>query len=287
MNNKLRGILFLLFSAFCFSVMNVFVHLSGNLPTVQKSFFRNIVAFIFALIVLWRSKEKIVVPKHSYKYLIIRSIAGTIGLLCNYYAVDHLLLSDASMLSKLSPFFAILFSYLLLKEDVKPIQLLVVLGAFAGSLFVIKPSVNFVDYYPALIALGGGIMAGLAYTCVRRLGMMGTTGTFVVLFFSAFSSAILLPFMIFNFHPMTFLQIVYLILAGLTATGGQFGLTFAYYNAAAKDISVYDYSQIIFSAVLGFYIFDQIPDYLSFVGYAIIIAMAVIMFLYNKRNRLA
>lgn len=284
MNNKLKGIIFLLISGLSFSVMNVFVHLSGDLPTVQKSFFRNIVALVVALVILLKEKEKISISKGSYKYLILRSAAGTIGLLCNYFAVDHLMLADASILSKLSPFFAILFSYLLLKENVKTFQIIAVLGAFIGSMFVVKPTFNIIDYYPALIALSGGVMAGLAYSLVRVLGKMGTTGAFVVFFFSGFSSLMLLPFFIIGFQPMSTQQIIYLLLAGITATGGQFGLTLAYFNAAAKDISVFDYSQILFSALLGFYIFDQIPDYLSFIGYLIIIAIAVIMFIYNRRK---
>ena len=50
-----------------------------------------------------------------------------------------------------------------------------------------------------------------------------------------------------------------------------------------KDISVYDYTQIIFAALLGFFLFQQVPDGYSVLGYCIIIGMAVCMFLYHKR----
>ena len=73
-----------------------------------------------------------------------------------------------------------------------------------------------------------------------------------------------------------------LLLAGLAAAGGQFAITAAYSYAPAREISVYDYSQIIFSAALGFIAFGQIPDYLSFAGYIVICGMAVVMFFYNK-----
>ena len=75
-----------------------------------------------------------------------------------------------------------------------------------------------------------------------------------------------------------------LILAGLSAAGGQFTITSAYCYAPAKDVSVYDYSQIIFTAAIGFVVFGQIPDRLSWVGYAIICLMAVLMFIYNKKR---
>ena len=60
-------------------------------------------------------------------------------------------------------------------------------------------------------------------------------------------------------------------------------MTFGYYHAPARDISIFDYSQIIFSAALGYFLFRQIPDLLSWIGYAIIISMAAIVFLYNKK----
>ena len=75
-----------------------------------------------------------------------------------------------------------------------------------------------------------------------------------------------------------------LLLAGLSAAGGQFSITAAYCYAPAREISVYDYSQIIFSAVLGFVVFGQLPDALSWLGYGIICLMAVVMFLYNKKH---
>ena len=128
--------------------MNTFVRLSGDIPSVQKSFFRNLVAFFFALIVLIRSGEPIRISKRNLPFYLIRSGMGTLGILCNFYAVDHLLLSDASMLNKLSPFFSILFSFLFLKERVKPVQVLGILAAFGGALLIIKPGFS-ADAFPA------------------------------------------------------------------------------------------------------------------------------------------
>lgn len=283
-NQKYKGVLCIIVSAFCFAFMNAFVRLSGDLPSIQKSFFRNFVAFFFALIILIRSKEKINVTKESVPYLLLRSIFGTLGILCNFYAVDHLVLSDASMLNKMSPFFTILFSFLFLKERLTAFQTVSVIIAFFGSLFIIKPTFTNMDLIPSLLGLLGGIGAGAAYTMVRKLGSLGVKGPFVVFFFSGFSCITTLPFLIINFEPMTWVQLLMLLGAGLAAAGGQFSITAAYYYAPAREISVYDYSQIIFSALLGFILFDQIPDALSFLGYVIIIGVAIVMFWYNNRK---
>lgn len=279
MNQKQKGITCILLSAFCFALMNAFVRLSGDLPSIQKSFFRNFVAFFFALAIMKKEQVGFSGKKENLKYLLARSAFGLTGILCNFYAVDHLVLADASMLNKMSPFFAILFSILLLKEKITIKQLTAVAGAFLGSLLIIKPTGFSIANLPALIGLTGGMCAGIAYTCVRKLSMRGEKGAYIVCFFSGFSTLVLLPVMIFGYTPMSAVQWVCLLMAGLAAAGGQFAITAAYSYAPARDISVYDYSQIIFSAVLGFFLFGQMPDLLSWLGYGVICAMALWMFL--------
>lgn len=285
-----KGIILIVLSAFFFALMNMFVRLSGEIPSIQKSFFRNFVAFIFASAVLIKEKLKVKkkvkanLNKDTIIPLLLRSFFGTIGILCNFYALDKLDLADASILNKMSPFFAIIFSIFILKEKIKPVQLLIVFGALVGALCVIKPSFLNISTIPALIALCGGMCAGLAYTLVRLLGQRGVKGAIIVCFFSGFSCIVTLPFLVINFSPMSVTQVVILLLAGLSAAGGQFTITYAYCYAPAKDVSVYDYSQIIFAAALGFIVFAQIPDLLSWIGYLIICIMAVLMFFYNKKK---
>lgn len=281
---RYKGIICIIMSAFCFALMSFFVRMAGDLPPIQKSFFRNSVAAIFAGIILMKNGVPFHCKKENLGYMLGRSICGTIGILCNFYAVDHLVLADASMLNKMSPFFAVIFSYFLLKEKITVPQGLFVIGAFVGSLFVIKPTFSNMDLLPSLIGLCGGIGAGAAYTMVRKLGERGEKGPFIVFFFSTFSCVVTLPWLLFDYHPMSLAQIGILLFAGLSAAGGQFSITAAYCYAPAREISVYDYSQIIFSAGLGFFFFEQIPDLLSWIGYAVICLMAVAMFLYNNRR---
>ena len=94
----------------------------------------------------------------------------------------------------------------------------------------------------------------------------------------------LMPFLIFDYHPMSLAQLAILLLAGLAAAGGQFAITAAYSYAPAREISVYDYSQIIFAAVIGFFVFGQIPDLLSGIGYVVIIGMAIVNYLGRKKT---
>ncbi len=284
MKKQYKGIFYIILSAFCFSLMDMFVRMSGDLPSIQKSFFRNIVAAVFGCILVLKEKDSFQWKKGSGKYLILRSLFGTLGILCNFYAIDHLALADASMLNKMSPFFVVIFSFLFLKEKVTAAQILLVMGAFGGSLFVVKPTVSNLDLIPSLIGLLGGLGAGAAYTMVRKLGTVGIKGPFIVFFFSTFSCVITLPWLIFDYHAMTLWQVLVLLLAGLCAAGGQFAITAAYCYAPASEVSIYDYTKVIFSMILGFVMFQQIPDFYSWVGYIIICLMAIFMFFYNKRR---
>jgi len=285
-----KGIILLVTSAFCFALMAVFVRLAGDIHFIQKGFFRNAVAFIISLIgmiidVKKNGKEVAVIPKGAFIYLLLRAITGSVGIFGNFYAVDRLVLSDAAILNKMAPFFAILFSFILMKEKMKPIPLIAIIVAFLGSMLIVKPSFNFTQMMPTLAGFMGGVGAGFAYACVRKLGSLKCNGKIIILFFSAFSMMLSVPYMIFCFNPMTWYQVLMLCGAGVCAAGGQFTITAAYYHAPASKISIYDYSQIIFSTILGLVFFGQLPDYLSVIGYVIIIAMAALNFFYNKKQK--
>ena len=270
---KRKGILFILLAALCFSLMTAFVRLSGDLPMMQKTLFRNLVAAAVSWAMLLSGGEKIEIKKEHVPDLILRSTFGTIGMICNFYAIDRLNISDANMLNKLSPFFAILMSIIILKEKAGKKEWAIVAVAFLGALFVIKPGFQ-MALGPALIGTLGGFGAGVAYTFVRKLGKNGVRGPVIVMFFSTFSTLVCLPFFLADYQPMTIRQLLFLLGAGVAATGGQLSITAAYTYAPAKEISVYDYTQVIFAAIWGFFFFGQIPDIWSILGYVIIIGAA-------------
>jgi len=277
------GILFIVASAFCFALMNLFIRLSGDVPTLQKCFFRNFFALMIALSALIRTKTPLKIGKGNLKYLLVRSIAGGTGMVLHFYAVDHLAIADASMLNKLSPFFAIVFAAFLLKERAKLWEYLCVAVALGGAMLVVKPSFN-VETLPALAGFFGGLGAGLAYANVRLLGVRGENSMRIVAFFSGFTTLMLLLSLIFNFAPMTGKQWFLLVLTGIAAAGGQIFITKAYAKAPPKDISVFDFSIVIFAALLGFVFLGQVPDWLSVLGYLVIIGAAVVKWRLSSRK---
>ncbi len=283
LTNKTKGIVLIITAAFAFALMNTFVKLSGDLPSIQKAFFRNIITWLFSFVILLKNRQGIHVQKGNWPWMILRCVCGILGVLCNFYAVDHLLLAETSLLSKLAPFFAVLISWLILKEKPKAVQALCVLGALLGSYFLLNPSLLEMSInIPSLVAVFGALCAGIAYTVVRKLGARGQDGTTIIFMFSSFSCVAILPVLLLDYHPMSGAQLGFLLLAGLAATLGQFAVTNAYILAPARHISVYDYTQVLFAGLLGFMLYGEVPTLQSLPGYLLIVSMGVFAFLYDK-----
>ena len=279
-SERTLGILCILCAAFCFSLMSVFIRLAGDLPTMQKIFFRNLVAAVAAFLMLAREGNGYRIRRDCLGGHAARCITGFIGMIANFWAIDHIGIADANMLNKLSPFFAILMSMLVLREYPKRVDILSVVVAFIGAVFVVRPGAGLASL-PALVGVLGGLGAGTAYTFVRQMTQKGERGTEIVMVFSLFTCVMSVPFFLISYQPMTAMQWVYLLLAGCAAAGGQLSITAAYRHAPAKEISVFDYSQIVYAALWGFFLFGEIPDAMSIVGYVIIIGAAVFRCLYN------
>lgn len=279
-NRHALAILFVILEAFGFAMMTFFVRLSGDVPTMQKAFFRNAVAAVIAGVTLVRSDEGFKIKKTSYKGIFMRCLFGTTGLIMNFWAIDHLAIADANILNKMSPFFAIVMSVFILKEIPNKFEWLMVVIAFIGVLFIVQPTAGLASL-PALVGLMSGFGAGTAYTFVRKLGMMGERGPVIVFCFSMFSVLVTLPSLIFNFKPMSVQQWECLVLAGASAALGQFCITKAYSLAPAKEISVFDYTQVIFAALIGIMFLGEVPNVYSIIGYVIIIGASVVKWYYN------
>ena len=283
-NNILKGIFCIIIAGFGFALMSLFVKLSGDLPSMQKGFFRNIIAVFLSSIPLIKHWKVINIPRNNTGWLVLisRSVFGTIGLVLNFYAISHISLADSSIIQKLSPFIIIILSYIFFKEEMTRFQFFAIIIAFVGIILIIKPSGNDIISMGALAALSGALCAGIAYTCVRYLGTHNISGEFIIFFFSSLSSLMLLPYLIFDYRTMTFYQLSMLLLAGISATIGQYGVTFAYKFAAAKNISVFDYSQVLFSGIFGYMFFGEFPDFQSLIGYIIVISVGIVLVLRSK-----
>ena len=280
-SNKIKGIIFMLFATSSFATMNLFAKLTIGVNPYQKTFISNLVATIIVCTIIYKNKESFIGSKSNRWLLLVRGIMGTIALITNYASLQYLILPNATILSKLAPFFTIIFSFIFLKEKITKVQGLILLAAFGGSLFVVKPTLN-ASVIPSLVAVLSACVSGVAYTMIRKIGHSESFWT-VILSFTGIATIVTFPSMFFNNENILGLNLLYLILAGISFTLGQVFLTLAYRHAPASEISVYDFFGLVLAAIYGFVLLHEIPDATSWFGYIIIIGISMFNISYSKR----
>lgn len=282
---KSRGIALIVLSAFFFALMSAFVNMAGALPFFQKALFRNAVAMAVSGGLLLTRRTPLRVPAGCGVPLALRIACGMVGVFCNYYAIDHLLLASSNSLNKLSPFFAILFAAVFLKERVNRVQMGCIALALAGSALLILPSLGTLGF-ASCVALLGGVASGGAHVALRALRRGADIDSSVIVFlFCLVSTGVALVPSLLYWEPMSGRQVLCMLLAGASCTVAQYALTGAYRYAPPKDISIYDSSQILFSGLLGYLLFRQIPGTVSLAGYGLIILASALLFLHYRREK--
>ncbi len=281
----------MLLSSFCFALMGAAVKSAADIPVLQKVFFRNFIILSVIIISLFSKAWKQMADgsgsregmtclflghKENRGLLLLRSVLGLTGVISFFYTIGHLSLGDSSMLSKLSPFFVTIFAALFLKEKISRIQVPALILAFTGALFIIKPRFD-LSVLPSLTGLLSAVSAAGAYTIIRSLKGKEDPDT-VIFWFSAISCLGMIIPTLLGWKPPSRIEWIALFLVGITSAGGQFFLTRAYQYAPAGEISIYNYTNILFSLILGFFIFSELPDFRSLIGGLLIVLVALGLF---------
>lgn len=281
MTRRNRAVISMLVSAAAFAVMGAFVKAAADTPFLEKVVLRNFVTLASAALIAARSGRPLLGRWRHQPLLFARSLLGLGGVICFFYAVDHLLLADATMLTKLSPFFVAVFAAFFLGERPSRTIVIGMVIAFAGALLIIKPRFD-LSVLPALIGLGSAVFAGGAYTCLRSLRSKEASET-IIFHFSLVTVVGLLPLAAADLRFPQGLEALWLLGIGVAAAIGQFGLTLAYRDAPAAEVSVYSYAMILFAALLGFAFWSEIPDALSLLGGTLIIGGGIMVYLADRR----
>lgn len=281
MTNKQKSVLFMLLSVLGFSLMAVAIKYVPEIPIYEKVFFRNSVSFLMASYFIMQNKVSFKMTKKDAAFVFFRSFFGFLGVVCNFYAIIHLSIGDSSLLNRLSPVFVTIVACLFFKERIDRKQFLGIIFMLLGAVLVIKPSFS-MTIIPSLIGILSPMLGGISYNLIRALKDKVNPNVIVFLF-SLFSVLCSIPLMYSDFVLPNASQLFFLIAIGVTASMGQFGLTYAYKYAKASEVSIYNYTGIIFGMLLGFAFFGEIPDAFSILGATIIITTAILLYRHNQK----
>lgn len=272
----------MLFSVFLFSAMQIAVSLTGKFPLMEQVFFRNIVSVVMCFFLIKRKGASLFGRKENQRLLFMRSIFGFVGLLCLFYAASHGNQADITILSKLSPFLVTFFAYLFLKEKIARIQIPALIIAFIGVVFVANPAFQS-NLTPLAAAFACSFFSGITFTLLAYSKDKENVLT-VVMHFSSFCVVACFPFMVANFVLPSLKDFLLLTLIGAFGSLGQVFLTSAYRLAPASEVSIYNYTGIIFSMIMGYFILGETVSSTSLFGGSLVVIASLLTYRFSPNE---
>ncbi len=277
-HDRRTAVFYMILSSASFALMGGCVKLAGDVPLFMKVFVRNLVIMVIIFISAGKAgRRNIRGERRNLPALLARAFFGLTAVVFYFYSIRYLPLSDSAMLNRISPFFVTVFAVFFLKEKASALQWPLLAAAFAGAVMIIKPGFD-LSLMPAVAGFFSAVLAGAAYTLVRHLGVKGEKPFTIIFYFSVVSFAATLPAAVLTFRMPTLFQALLLGLTGLFAAGGQYYLTAAYSKAPANEISIYNYMNVLFAAIIGFFLWGEVPDMMSAAGALLIVLSAYMMF---------
>ena len=263
------GILMMIIASICFTLMAVAVHFLRELPLMEIIFFRSL--FIMLTVPLMLKNRKISFWGNNKLILILRGLFGGFVMVAYFYSITAMNLTDAVTIKQLSPFFIILLAGILLGEKISFKVVVIFILAFMGAVLVVKPGFRS-DIYPVIIGLLGAVLTAGSHVAVRQLRLTDHP-LVVVNYFGYIIGLVSFGVLLWqgNFYIPDILSFFILILLGFVGLEAQIALTKAYQMAPMNLVSLYLYSQIIFSIFLGILFFKEIPDLFTIFGASLII----------------
>ncbi|WP_339879410.1 DMT family transporter [uncultured Algoriphagus sp.] len=257
----------MLLAGIFFAMMNVSVKYIPHIPAIEIIVFRSIFSLIFSYLVL--KKQKVNVFGNNKKWLIIRGVVGSIGLISFFYTLQNIPLASAVTIQYLSPIFTTLFGVYLLKEKVKPIQFLFFAISFAGVLLIQGVDAR-VDMFWGTVGIVSAIFSGLAYNVIRKL--KNTEHPLVIIFYFPL---VTLPFALivsaFGWVNPVGWDWAILLFIGICTQTAQYFLTIAYQNSDVSKVASLTYIGIVYALIFGFFFFEETFPAIVYVGMGLVL----------------
>ncbi|MGB1923403.1 MAG: DMT family transporter, partial [Alcanivorax sp.] len=209
----------------------------------------------------------------------IRGFTGVTAMFCFFYTIGHIALAEAVLVKMTVPFFLPIVAWLWLREVISLRTWLAIIGGFAGVAVIMdvgSGSVNPVMW----VALAGAAIMSVAKVSIRRMAVSEPAQR-VVFYFALFAT-------LFSALPLPWASTLpagtdylWLFGIGLVATGGQYAMTTAYQIARPGQVGVYNYSSVVWAALLGWMFWGETLILTTLIGTLLIVAAGV----WNLKSR--
>ena len=283
-NNIIFGALLITLSELAILATGMVIKtLSDDIPTEQIIFIRNFIGL--CLLLPWLVKKGISrLHTEHFRLHLMRGLTGLTAMACLFYSWGHMPLAQASLLKQMSPIFIPIFAYFWIKESIGLKTVIAIFIGFIGVAFVINPDaesseVNFV----ILIALIGAMLAALAKVVIRKMRPTETPGR-IVFYFALIGTLVSAIPALLVWVELNWVQFGSLVSIAVFSTAGQLLLSKAYGLAPAGQLGIYTYSSVIFAALFGWFIWDEVLSFNTLLGILIILLASILAVMDRKKT---
>jgi len=289
-NAPLTGIAFKVGSVLIFLVMSSLLKASQGVPAGELVFFRSFFGMVPVVAFLASRRElRDGLRSRNVGSQIWRGLVGTVSMGLGFFALTKLPLPEAVTINYATPLVIVILSAVVLHETVRLYRWSAVVVGLAGVVVIAWPQLTLFSTGArpdALIgvaaAVGGATMGAVAQLLVRKLIQTERSAT-IVLYFLLSSSIISLVTVPFGWVMPSPLTAVYLIGAGFAGGIAQILLTESYRHADMSVVAPFEYSSLVFSIIIGFVFFGDVPTIYMLVG-AVIVVGSGLFIIYREQQ---
>lgn len=273
MQGLLWGLLAMVFFAVVAAMAKVAV---ADYHVLQILLFRQAVIFLSTIPDLARTFPHLLKTDRPWWHA-VRLIGAFLALSTGIWAVAVLPLTTAITLSFARVLLVSLLALWILKEPVGPRRMGAVMVGFVGVIIAMRPGVEDLIDLNALIPLAGALGAAFAMISVHKLSQTESTATLLVYQAVFVGLAAAIPMYWVWITPDLY-DFLFLTAMGVLATLAQWFGVRAMRLGEASVIGNVDYTQLIWAAIIGYLVWQEIPDAYTLLGAAIIIGSSLYIF---------
>jgi drug/metabolite transporter (DMT)-like permease len=287
----LTGIAIKIASVLIFLVMSSLLKASAGIPAGELVFFRSFFG-VFPVIAFlaWRGELRDGLKSNNIPSQIWRGLVGTVSMGCGFFALTQLPLPEAVTITYAMPLIIVVLSALFLNETVRLYRWSAVVVGLVGVVIIVWPDLTLFSSgvgggaaLGALVAFAGAALGAVAQLLVRTLIKTERSATIVLYFLlsSAVISLVTVPFGWVMPNPLTAAMLVG---AGFAGGIAQVMLTESYRHADMSVIAPFEYTSLVFSVIIGFLFFGDVPTWFMLVGGVIVVGSG--LFIIYREHRL-
>ncbi len=274
-----RGVQYMLLATFVFAIMNVAVKWVGHIPAVEVIFFRSIISLIMSGVAL--RSQKVYLFGNNKKVLILRGIAGSLGLILFFTTIQRIPLASAVTLMFLSPIFTAVLGIWIVKEPVKWLQWVFFIISFAG-IMMIQGFDTRVSPLMALVGIGAAFFSGVAYNMIRKL-KNSEHPLVIVFYFPLVTLPFTIVYMFFDWVTPVGTDWIVLILVGVLTQVAQYFMTKAYQSEELAKVANIQFTGILYAIGFGWVLFDETFNFNTYLGMTMVLIGVILNIAYKQR----